>query len=46
MAEINWKDIVAYILRLIASGLEKEEAISKTANKFGISKNDISKNLK
>jgi len=41
MADINWKEIVAYILRLIADGLEKNEAISKAVNKFGVSKSDI-----
>ena len=45
MADINWKDIIAYILRLIATGLKKEEAITKAITKFGISKKDIIKKI-
>ena len=46
MAEINWKEIIAYILRLIADGLDKQDAISKASSKFNISKNDITRNFK
>lgn len=46
MADINWKEIIAYILRLIADGLDKQDAISKAASKFNISKNDITRNFK
>lgn len=46
MSNINWKEIIAFILRQIANGLDKQEAVSKAANKFGISKNDIWSNFK
>jgi len=46
MANINWKEVIAYILRLIADGLDKKDAIDNAANKFNISKNDITKNFK
>ena len=46
MADINWNEVIAYILRLIADGLEKEKAINKTINKFGISKNELIKKIK
>lgn len=46
MADINWKEIIAYILRLIADGLDKQDAISKASSKFNISKNDITRNFK
>ena len=28
MANINWTEIIAYILRLIADGLDKKDAIN------------------
>ena len=46
MSNINWKEIIAYVLRLIADGLDKQDAISKAASKFNISKNDITRNFK
>lgn len=46
MADINWREIIAYILRLIADGLDKKEAISKAASIFKISKSDITKKFK
>jgi hypothetical protein len=46
MSSINWKDVIAYILRLIADGLDKEEAISNATKKFNVSKNDIQSKFK
>ena len=46
MANINWTEVIAYILRLIADGLDKKDAIDNAASKFNISKNDITKNYK
>jgi hypothetical protein len=46
MADINWKEVIAYVLRLIADGLDKQDAIEKASNKFNISKNDITKNFR
>ncbi|MGD9554490.1 MAG: hypothetical protein AB7V28_08915 [Arcobacteraceae bacterium] len=46
MSNINWKEIIAFILRQIADGLDKQDAVTKAANKFGISKSDIWSNLK
>ena len=46
MANINWKEVIAYVLRLIADGLDKQDAIGKASNKFNISKNDITKNFR
>jgi hypothetical protein len=41
MNNINWKEVVAFVLRAIANGLDKTEAISQASVKFGISQNDI-----
>ena len=46
MANINWTEIIAYILRLIADGLDKKDAINNASSKFNISKNDITKYFK
>ncbi len=40
---INWPKIIAYILMLIATGLDKDKAILKAAAKFGISVSNILK---
>ena len=34
MANINWSEIIAYILRLIADGLDKKDAINSAVKKF------------
>jgi hypothetical protein len=41
MSNINWKEVVAYVLRLIADGLDKKEAISKASLKFAVPKKSI-----
>ena len=41
--DINWKEIIAYILRLIADGLEKDKAIKNASSKFGVSEKSISR---
>lgn len=46
MANINWTEIIAYILRLIADGLDKKDAINNASSKFNISKDDITRNFK
>ena len=46
MANINWTEVIAYILRLIADGLDKKDAINNASSKFNISKDDILKNFK
>lgn len=46
MANINWTEVIAYILRLIADGLDKKDAINNASSKFNISKNDITNNFK
>ena len=46
MANINWSEIIAYILRLIADGLDKKDAVNNAAKTFNISKDDIFKKFK
>ena len=46
MANINWKEVIAYILRLIADGLARKDAINSASSKFNISKDEIKKNFK
>ena len=46
MSSINWKKIVAEVLRLIADGLDKSEAVKRIANKFDISVNELMKRIK
>ena len=46
MANINWSEIIAYILRLIADCLDKKDAVNNAAKKFNISKDDIFKKFK
>ncbi len=46
MANINWSEIIAYILRLIADGLDKKDAINNAVKKFNISENEITKKFK
>ena len=41
MAEINWSEIIAFILRLIADGLDKNEAIARASKRFGVSVSGI-----
>ena len=41
MSDIDWGKIIAFILRLIADGLDKNEAISKAASHFGLSASAI-----
>ena len=41
MSNIDWKEVVAYVLRLIADGLDKQEAISKASSKFNIPKSKV-----
>ena len=45
MGDINWKAIIAEVLRLIAEGLDKHDAIKKVASKFGVSTNQIMKRI-
>jgi hypothetical protein len=42
MSNINWKEVVAFVLRLVADGLDKKDAISKAASKFNVPKSKIS----
>lgn len=46
MANINWTEIIAYILRLIADGLDKKDAINNASSKFNISKDEITRNFR
>ena len=46
MANINWIEIIAYILRLIADGLDKKDAINNASSKFNISKDEITRNFR
>ena len=43
--DINWKEVIAFILRLIADGLEKEVAIKKAASHFGLSVSAVKKGV-
>ena len=40
---LTLKEITAYILRLIADGLEKDKAIKNASSKFGVSEKSISR---
>lgn len=42
---MNWVKIIIYILILIAEGINKERAISKASNLFGVSIREIKKHL-
>lgn len=42
MSDINWKEVAAFVLRLIADGLDKKDAISKASSKFNVPKSKIS----
>ena len=46
MANINWTEVIAYILRLIADGLDKKDAINNASSKFNISKDEITRNFR
>jgi len=46
MSSINWKEIIAFILRQVADGIDKQSAISKASSKFNVSKKDIFNNFK
>ena len=46
MANINWTEIIAYILRLIADGLDKKDAINNASSKLNISKDEITRNFR
>lgn len=46
MNDIDWKNVIAYVLRAIADGLTKEEAASKAATAFSISEDNIINKLK
>jgi len=41
MSDINWKEVIAEVLRLIADGLDKQSAVKKVASKFGVSVSQI-----
>jgi hypothetical protein len=41
MSSINWKEVIAFVLRQIANGLDKENAVLKASSKFNISKKSI-----
>ena len=45
MSDINWKKVIAEVLRLIAEGLDKETATKKVASKFGVSVSQIMSKL-
>lgn len=36
-----WSLIIAFVLRLIAEGLDPSEAVSKASLKYGVSSSDI-----
>lgn len=36
-----WTLIIAFVLRLIAEGLDPSEAVSKACSKYGVSPSDI-----
>lgn len=38
---INWAKVTAFVLRLIADGLDSKAAISQASAKFGVSASDI-----
>lgn len=38
---MNWAEIEAFVLRLIADGLAKNEAIERAVSHFGVSANAI-----
>ncbi len=42
---IDWAKVIAFVLRLIADGLETNEAISKASSKFGVSISAIKKRM-
>lgn len=42
---IDWKKVIAYILRLIADGLDKDDAIDKAAKHFGVSVSSIKNHM-
>jgi uncharacterized protein YoaH (UPF0181 family) len=41
MSFIDWLKIIAEILRLIAEGMSKNDAVSAAAKKFGVSEGSI-----
>ena len=43
LSDFDWKKLIALILRWIADGLSKEEAVAKAAKKFGVSTSSILK---
>ena len=43
---IEWAKVIAYVLRLIADGLDKNKAVSQTSDFFNISKESIIEKLK
>ncbi len=45
MAEIPWTKIIAFVLKLVADGLEQTAAISQAAAKFNVSTSDIKSRL-
>ena len=45
MSDIDWGKIIAFILHLIADGLDKNKAISKVASHIGLSASAINKGI-
>ena len=41
MSLANWLRIIAEIIKLIADGLPKDQAVSQVARKFGVSESEI-----
>lgn len=41
MSIVDWIKIIAEILKLIAEGMSKEDAVDKTAQKFNVSASSI-----
>ncbi len=41
MGNIDWFEVIRFVLDLIEKGLSKDEAAEKIADKFNVSKQDI-----
>lgn len=41
MANINWTEIIKFIIIIILKGTSKADAVKKAAAKFGVSESDI-----